>query len=360
MCRRAHEGRVNVNERDPAMTIRSTAAALAAVSLFTAFSARAADLAGYEKMSFQPHHRSESVQASLWYPASAKTYRVLLGDDAVFRGTPVYVGAAAQSGKHPLVVVSHGSGGNMNNLGWLSSALALKGAIVLSMNHPGSTSGDSSPRRSIHVQDRASDLSAALDMLLSDPTFGPLVDRTRITALGFSLGGATVLETAGARFDRKAYAAYCKRFGSAATDCSFFAKGGVDLEHIAEDTEADRKDGRFRSIIAVDPGFTRAFQEQSLTRITAPMLLVSLGEKASFPAVDLTAEGSNLPARIKGAQHAVIQGAHHFSFLALCKPAARAILADEGEDPICDDPAGSDRATVHAEIIRKVSDFLKL
>lgn len=342
------------------MTIRSTFIAFAAISLFSTASASAQELAGYDKMSFQPAHRSEKVAASIWYPAAAKTYKTMLGDDAVFYGTPVYVGPAVTPGKHPLVVVSHGSGGNMHNLGWFSSALALRGAIVLAMNHPGSTSGDSSPRRSILAQDRASDLSAGLSTLLADPTFGPLIDTSRITALGFSLGGATVLESAGARFDRKAYAAYCSQFGEAATDCSFFAKGGVDLNNISAETEADRKDTRFTSIIAIDPGFTRAFQEKSLERITAPVLFISLGAKASFPAVDLTERGSNLPARVAGSQHEVIEGAHHFAFLALCKPDAKAILAAEGEDPICDDPAGTDRGSVHATIVQRVAAFIGL
>lgn len=338
--------------------ILSIAAALAAVTVSSALGDDA--IAGYDKLSFKPAHRAETVSASVWYPVGRKTYRGLIGDNPVFIGTPAYVGAAVKPGRYPLVVISHGSGGNMDNLGWLSSALAESGALVLGLNHPGSTSGDSSPRRSIRVDERARDLSSAIDMILADPVFGPLVDRDRITALGFSLGGATVLEAAGARFDRKAYRDYCQRLGEAAMDCVFFARGGVDLGNMPAEVEDDVRDPRLASVVAVDPGFTYAFTAKSTDAIDMPSLLINLGGDDRMIPADLTEKGSGLIDRIKGAEYKVFQPANHFTFLGLCKPQARAILADEGEDPICDEPAGTDRTAIHAAIIESVRTFLKL
>jgi predicted dienelactone hydrolase len=44
--------------------------------------------------------------------------------------------------------------------------------------------------------ERAKDLSTVLDDVLADPDFGPHIDRRRIGAAGFSLGGYTVIEFA--------------------------------------------------------------------------------------------------------------------------------------------------------------------
>ncbi len=107
------------------------------------------ELAGYDRFAIQSAHRAERISASLWYPVGSKTYRGLIGDNALFKGTYAYVGAGLAKGHHPLILLSHGSGGNMDAISWLSSGLALKGAMVLAVDHPGSRSGDSSPRRSI-------------------------------------------------------------------------------------------------------------------------------------------------------------------------------------------------------------------
>ena len=176
-----------------------------ALGLGLATPAVADPLAGYDRLTVAAAHRTAPVAASLWYPAGTPTYRGLVGDNPVFKGTYALVGATIAEGRHPLIVLSHGSGGNMDGLGWLSSGLAQRGAMVLAVNHPGSTSGDSSPRRSIRLDERAADLRAALDTLLSDQAFAPFIDPTRITSFGFSLGGATALNLAGIRMDRGLY-----------------------------------------------------------------------------------------------------------------------------------------------------------
>ena len=41
----------------------------------------------------------------------------------------------------------------------------------------------------------------------------------------------------------------------------------------------------------------------------------------------------------------------HFTALPLCKPMAEEILTQEEDDPVCTDPAGTDRAAVHRRIV---------
>lgn len=349
----------------PCMETRSMKRLMLAAALSLATAAQAAAQpatgphdVGYDRFDLRAAHRAAPVAASVWYPAGARTYRGLIGDNAVFRGVPAFVGAAVAEGRFPLVLLSHGSGGNMDNLGWLSAALAAEGVMVLGVNHPGSTSGDSSPRRSVDLAARAADLSAALDALLADPAFGPKVDRERIAALGFSLGGATALALGGLRFDPAAYPAYCARLGAAAADCVFFAKGGVAPEAMPASWDSAMADPRVSAVIAADPGFTFVATQESVAAMAVPVLLISLGREDLFPAADVSAAGSGLADALPDARHAVIAPAHHFSFLGLCKPDGAAVLREEQDDPVCDEPAGGDRAAVHAAAVAEVLGFL--
>lgn len=315
-------------------------------------------LVGYDRMDVPAAHRAGMIAASLWYPAAGPTYRGMVGDNAVFRGTKVHIGAPIAGGRHPLILFSHGSGGNMDNAAWLFSALAGRGAMVLAVNHPGSTTGDSSPRRSVRLDERARDLGAALDLLLREEPFAGHIDPARITSLGFSLGGATALGLAGMRFDRQAYRAFCDRMGDTAQDCLFFARGGVDLEKLPDGFAADMRDPRVSMAIAVDPGFGHAATPESLARMARPVLLINLGFAERFAAADVGPHGSNLVARLPDVTYREFGPAHHFTFLAECKPEGAGLLAEEKDDPVCDDPAGTDRADIHQRIVQAVSDFL--
>ncbi|WP_417667189.1 alpha/beta hydrolase family protein [Roseibium sp.] len=320
-----------------------------------------AELPGYDRFDIQAGHRGTLVQGSVWYPAGSRTYAVPVGDAPLFHGTRALIGPRIAEGQFPLVVLSHGSGGNMDNLGWLSSELALRGAMVLAVNHPGSTSGDSSPRRSARFSDRVKDLSAALDLLLNDPEFGPKVDRSQVYSLGFSLGGSAALQSIGLQLKAEKIGDYCAD-NPTAPGCDFYGKGGVDFRNVDfKFTDGDYGDPRFTGTIAVDPGWPYAFTKESVSQMEKPVLLINLGNQETLPEmVNVGEKGSGLANVLPNAAHMEIAPAAHFSFLALCKDKARFILKEEGEDPICDDPEGSDRAQVHRQVIDAVSRFLEL
>ncbi|MBW6390253.1 alpha/beta hydrolase family protein [Billgrantia antri] len=335
--------------------------ALCCVVVLCAYSlsALAEPIAGYDRLDIAASHRSHLVEGSLWYPAGTTTYRSVIGSGPIFQGESAYVGAAIAEGRHPLILLSHGSGGNMDSLAWLSSALARQGIMVLAVNHPGSTTGDSSPRRSIRLWERAHDLSAALDQLLDDPLFAPYVDTSRITALGFSLGGATALNLAGLRVDWSAFGNYCERGRGDEVDCQFFAKGGIVPGTLPDGIEQDALDPRVMQAIAVDPGFAYAYTDTSIAALQHPTLLISLGAAASrWSAVELGPQGSALATRLPNATHVEIAPANHFTFLAECTEEGEAWLAEEGDDPICSDPEGADRRQVHQEAIATITRFL--
>lgn len=317
----------------------------------------AGDHSGYDRLDVKAAHRSGLVSASVWYPDSGGGNPGLIGDNAVIAGTPARVGATLADGQFPLVLLSHGSGGNMDGHAWLSSELAARGIMVLAVNHPGSTSGDSSARRSVDLASRAADLTAALDTLLGDPNFGPHVDRSRIVAVGFSLGGATALNLGGLVADRSAFAAYCARIAGP-HDCGWFKAGGVDPATLPESFSATRADPRVTAVAAVDPAFGDTFTPESIAAFGKPALFINLGEADRWRAVDVGPSGNDLAGRLPGARLDVIAPAWHFSFLGICKAEGRDILIREKDDPICDDPSGSDRADVHRRAIDTIAAFV--
>lgn len=315
---------------------------------------------GFDRFDMQADHRTGAIAAAIWSPVGRETYVSRVGDNPIFQGVDAYIGAALPDEEMPLIVVSHGSGSSIDGTAWLASGLAQHGALVVVLNHPGTTSGDSSPRRTVRLSERAADLSAALDHVLADPYFSDRVDEDRITALGFSLGGATVMGLAGLRLDAESYAAYCKTFGEAAQDCLFLARGGVDFERLPPQFSADMTDDRFSRIVAVDPGFTYAVTPSSAAQVDVPVQLITLGDTFPWVAVDVRSEGSGLVDQLAQVEHIVIPNAHHYSFLPICTQIAPQLLIEEGEDPICDDPEGWDRATAHNASIEAIAAFLDL
>ena len=70
------------------------------------------------------------LQMVVWYPTAATTTPALIRDDAVFFGALAVPDAPAESREHPLVVLSHGYGGNWGNQVWLASALAHQLSLI--------------------------------------------------------------------------------------------------------------------------------------------------------------------------------------------------------------------------------------
>jgi hypothetical protein len=76
-----------------------------------------------------------------------------------------------------------------------------------------------------------------------------------------------------------------------------------------------------------------------------------LGNKDRWKTGDVGPNGSNLLGRLSSAHYAVVVPVSHFTFLAQCNLAAKRLLEEGQDDVVCDDPEGTERASVHAEIV---------
>ena len=320
------------------------------------------DLPGFDRLAVSAAHRPGLVAGSIWYPAGQVTYKTQVGRNAVFTGAPAYLAPEIAKGRHPLIVLSHGSGGNIDGLSWLAGALAQNGAIVLGVNHPGSTGGDSSPRRSLRMWERAWDVSAALDTVLADPNFAPHIDPERVNSIGFSMGGATALQLAGLRGDIAAFKAHCTGAGVRHSGCAYFAAGGVNFDNIsAEDFNQDLRELRISRTVGVDPGLAMAYTDASIAALDHPVLLIALGHKGPDEiGIDAGPDGSNLSGQLKDVQFHELTPTSHFSFLGICTKDAVEILKAEGEEQLCQPEDTAIRTSVHQKVIVLISEFLRL
>ena len=156
------------------------------------------------------------LMTQVWYPAaesSEMTEFVIPAERPVFTGGFAARDAAlaAAEEKHPLVIMSHGTGGSAFQMMWLGRALAANGYIAAAVDHHGNTAAEEEfdPRGFRLPWERAVDLSEVISLLLEDETFGPAIDEARIAAVGFSLGGYTVTALAGGATDLEKFAGFC-------------------------------------------------------------------------------------------------------------------------------------------------------
>ncbi len=307
-----------------------------------------------------PHHNKD-MQMAVMFPAAGQ-HQTMFAENAVFYGTPLFKDAEPLPGPHPVVLLSHGWGGNYARMAWLSAGLVSRGAIVVAVNHPNSTTFDMDFDTAFNHWTRAEDLSTALDNVLQDPTFAPIIDETRTYATGFSYGGWTTLSLAGVTGKRQGFFDYCEAAGIGSQFCATLAAAGVDITAIDRDKyEASYRDPRLRGVAAIDPGLTWGLSPKDVQKLSIPLLLVGLGEGPDrLHATDTSTMGSNFEALVPQASVKTIAPAMHFTALGLCKPEGEAILIEEQDDPVCTDPVGTDRAQVLDTIIDALADHFEL
>ncbi|SFA93673.1 Predicted dienelactone hydrolase [Rhizobium sp. NFR07] len=331
--------------------------------------AHAADPIGVRKISVVTQDYPRPLAVTVWYPSKGDGHKVTRNDDRIFRSDPVYADATIRDGRFPLVLLSHGSGGRVEGMGWIAAKLAEAGFIVAGPNHPGTTSGDSTPAASPKIWERTQDISVLITALAADRRWQSSLDPSRIGVLGFSLGGITALELAGARPDLDAFIRYCDEEKPGLLDCSWFRgrrgfAGGefvkvepFDLRSIDRKRfEQSNRDPRITAVVAIDPGLSTVIKRESLKTIDVPVTLINLGSPGKVPPAVIA---DQLAMDITGAHYAQIPDADHYSFLPTCQPGALDFLKSMGEtDPICDETARP-RADIHAELSRLIVDAFR-
>lgn len=297
------------------------------------------------------------LDIAVWYPTAETGIPEQVGDNIVFYGIAALRDAKPEAGIHPLLLLSHGYGGNWRNLNWLASAMAAQGYIVAAVDHPGTTTFNKSEQDAKQLWRRPQDLQRMMAKIIATPSLAGHVDTQRIAAVGHSLGGWTVLELAGARFDTERFQTDCREH-TALSACKLIQTLGID--GAAEQLAVDARDPKIKAVVSLDLGLARGFTPESLSQIAIPTLIMAA-----------QADSDELPARLESGYLAEyipsavrhdrsVEGATHFSFMQQCKPGASELIAEKepGDEIVCQDGGTLSRANIHRRLVRDISTFL--
>lgn len=300
---------------------------------------------------------SRPLNYSAWYPT-------LVGAKppegrAFFELGKLEHGAPVLEGQHPVVLLSHGTGGSAESLGWLARGLAEQGFVVLGANHHGNTGREPYFAEGFLCWwERSRDLTVLLSQVSQTGPLAGHLDTRAVSALGFSLGGPTVLALLGARYSMPAFAAWFDEtpgvsrgpaefpdlpdripdlLRESATFRTSWEGHGADL--------TDSRVGRAITLAAAPP--VRAFTSDSLAAVNRPVTLISSGADTEAPVEQcsdwLVAQNLSFDHVSMGAQ------VGHYTFLGL--PAEGSFTM---APQLFTDAPGIDRAKVHADCLDAV------
>ncbi|MET4683286.1 alpha/beta hydrolase family protein [Brevundimonas faecalis] len=255
---------------------------------------------------------------------------------------------AAADGPYPLIVISHGNGGDFRSHHDTAAALAKAGFVVAALTHTGDNWRDQS--RATDLVDRTRQLSVLIDYMTRDWSARDGIDANRIGAFGFSAGGFTVLAAAGGDPDLGRLADHC-RDNPGFYDCRLIGEHAGTMKAGAAAPRLPH-DARIKALAVAAPALGFTFAKEGLSKVTQPVQLWQAGADQILPApfyVEPVRDALPTPPEYRR-----VEGAAHFDFLPPCSPQLAAAAP-----MICAPTPGFDRAAFHETLNREVVRFFR-
>lgn len=234
---------------------------------------------------------------SAWYPAQSGPPPERLSLESFFDLGPIAWNARPRDGgRCPTVLLSHGTGGTAESLGWLAQALVAQGFIVLGVNHHGNTGLEGYKAEGfVCWWERAADLSVALSALADEGVLKYYVDVDRVAAVGFSLGCHSVLSLAGLRSSLPAFHDWRASAGIIETGPREFPDAFDQVADLQASSPAfrasmdrqgaDFSDPRVKAVVAIAaPPPVQAFLPDAIAACRVPVTLITGGQDKEAPA----------------------------------------------------------------------------
>jgi predicted dienelactone hydrolase len=244
--------------------------------------------------------------------------------------------------KHPLVMFSHGAGGNGSGYAWFGEYLASHGYIVAMVYHYRANTFDSS---ALYVRNRIwqrpRDISLNITHLLQSKDWGSHIDPNQIGVAGHSQGGFTALWMGGAKVNPDLFLAYQRGWKNNQVVPSYLR----EQMRLDPGPAVDVRDGRVKAAFAMAPGDIQRFgmDEAGLRQMRIPAyIIVGAGDTATPPKENAEFAAKYIP----HAQLDVLSGqVSHEIFGNECDQVGRDNYPDA-----CIDAPGVDRAKLHEHI----------
>lgn len=285
--------------------------------------------------------RGRPITAVIYYPADGQAQLTWLGL------TPAMLArdAAVSAGRHPLILISHGTAGSPTGHIDTAVALAERGFIVAALVHNGDNYQDqSSVGASSWISDRAHEVVRVTDYLTSVWDQHSSIDTDRIGLFGFSAGATTALANIGAAPDFALVPQACQARPEFV--CQLLAPGVV----LSNPAEQEVHDPRIKAALLAAPGFGMAFTRAELESVAIPVDVWVGAADTNTPAnTNAVFIAQYLP--VHPSVH-LVEGAGHASFLAPC-----GILGVLMPPLVCADEAGFDRVAFHRLFNGEVVSF---
>lgn len=248
-------------------------------------------------------------------------------------------------GKRRLIVLSHGSGGALDNHGDTVQALVSGGLLVATPLHPYDNRNDTTGVGSdLQLLGRPQQIMRVLDAVLADPLLAPVIDPARIGFIGYSAGGYTGLVLAGARPDFKLGLAHCARSDRDSAFCGWM--GGAIRRRAPHDLTVVH-DARIRAAVLLAPAWSIFFDRAGLADVGIPLRVYRAADDTTVRAA--TGEEHLLKLLPKPPEYVVIPRGDHNVFVSPCGQGMRG--------PACANPKGVDRVAIHLKMNAEILDF---
>lgn len=232
---------------------------------------------GEQTLFLMDSSRNRLVKTEIWYPTNETDSSCKRKTELPFILSSTIRDANFLNQPLPLVLISHGTGGNRFSLAWLAIALAKQGYIVVAPDHWGNTFDNKIPDYFVRYWERPLDISFLINHLHSTKILSEQIDWGKIGMAGFSFGGYTTLALAGAEIDCN----ILKKASATEQGKKEFSIPELgDLRKLINKIPCDNipivlKDTRIKAFVAFAPALGLGFESTEQTKtITSPMLII--------------------------------------------------------------------------------------
>lgn len=301
------------------------------------------------------HKRERPVKTEIWYPTKDTTKQNIT-TEYPFKLPPTSKDAEIASGKFPLIMLSHGTGGNRISQMWLACELAGNGYIVASVDHYGNTLDNKIPENFVKVWDRPLDVSFAIDRLLTESQWVAAIDTTQIGMAGFSLGGYTTIALAGGTLNYE----LLKEFSNTKEgkvefdlpelgDVSKFIT--PEIIELGNKEYRSLKDYRISAFVAMAPAIGQGFNDKNQFKSVDKTVLIIGGQNDERTPVKTNAKHYN--GLINGSKYIELKGqVGHYIFMNEAKKGLK-----KNAPIVFKDDKSVDRKEIHENISKMIVKF---